>query len=207
MRLKIKQEELDKSEQCQRELDSINRIHKMENETMREKLDAMREELNRAHYQRDRSNDLEHKENIELRQRLLEYEKVAADIDKAFEDLSRQDQEWQGVYLKNVMVVQEGPKKLHATIQLLKRLEQKVREVNILRKEMKEIQKDRDEAWKDKEVAIQTMAGGPNPSKHLMDMIYEREDQLKEARRVRERMEQDYHILFQEIRDVKGVRC
>ena len=205
MRLKLKQEEMDKSENCQRELESTNRIHKMENETMREKLDAMRDELNRLHYQRDKNNDFEHQKNLELSQRLLEYEQVADQIDKAFKLLAIQDQEWQGVYLKNVTAVPQGPKKLSAITHVLKRLEQKVREVTILRKEMKGVELQREEALHDREVAAQTLAGGPQPAKHLMDMIYEREDTIKEDRRVRERMEQDYHILFQENKDLKTV--
>jgi len=141
--------------------------------------------------------------NLELR--LKDYEKVSEHLDKVFAQMAVQDSEWQAVYAKTVMSSEQGPKKLMSLTHVLQRLEQKIREVTLLRKEIAGLKAAKEQADHDREVAQQSLAGGPQPMRNLVDMISEREDLLKEANRTKKRMEEDYHVLFKENQDLRSV--
>ena len=196
---------MDSSENAIRETQRSVQIQKLENESLQEKIDLLRQEVCRlSGRQSDEASKLE-QELLVDRIKLRDYERVAEGIDKVFKEMFTSDTEWQGVYIKNVYGVPQGPEKLQAMVHVLKRLEQKIKEVTLLRNEIAGLKKKTAEAIHDREVALQTISGGPQPVKNMIEMVYDRENALKESRRVIERMEQDYHILFKESHDLKMV--
>jgi hypothetical protein len=204
-RLKLKNEEVIVTENSLLQAQRNAEIQKLENETLREKIDLMRQETNRLQFGKTKETEQLERRVLTAELKLKDYDSVAAQVDQVFSELAKQDQEWQGLYVKNVYAVPEGPQKLQAMSHVLKRLEQKVREVTILRKEMEDLKREAESAKHDREVALQSISGGPNPLRNLIDLVTDREEALKENQRVKERMEQDYHVLFRENQDMKKV--
>lgn len=198
LKLKLKSDESERLQNCLDTSDSIIKTNKIENEALREKLDMVKAELNRL-YNTQGSKEQFLAERLQVMElKLSEYELVAKEIEKTVSSLVEQDEEWRDIYVKQIMSVPLGPKKLGFITQLLSRLEAKIREVSIIRKEMDELKQLNKRLFKEKQDAIDLLATSKGGLKNVADMVYEKQDQLREAIRENERNKNEYHILVRE---------
>lgn len=162
MRLKLKCDEVERLDRCLEQSEQTNQIHKLENVSLTERIDLMRGELSRLSLQRTSSQDFASQKHKECELQLQAYQQTGEQLDKAIAQLMEADEEWKGVYVKSILTVPDGPKKLMAIIGILKRLEQKVREVTILRREMEGVKREVADVRKQKEMAVKMLEGGNN---------------------------------------------
>lgn len=188
-------------EGCLEQAESVTKSNKLENAMLREKQDMMRNELNKLYY--TRSDKEKHLENqlTQSKIRLEEFEKVSEELDSVIAQLMNQDKEWQEVYVKQIMSVPIGPKKLTFISKVLQRLEGKIREVTILRGQLSE-QKTKIEELTAERIDAMELAGTKGAGmKNIMSLLYEKQDELRQTIRQKDRLSIEYSTLVREKKD------
>ena len=130
-----------------------------------------------------------------LQIKLDEYERAEDDILRALDSLAKQDTDWHQEYLRSVLGIPKGPKKLQAAVHIANRLEQKIREVTLLRTQILELQKQFLELKEDHSTAKSILTGSKdNSHQYFMNLILQKDSDLKEALRIKKRQDADYGV-------------
>lgn len=197
MKLKLKIEEVEKMESIVDSTQSIHKTNQLENDALRERVDMMRNEINKLQLTKSEREQFLSKKLTEKEIELKEFNEIIDKLDKIVSELVDQDEEWSNMYVNQIMKV-KGPKKLTFITQILKRLEGKIREVTILRKTLKEVKSQEVQSMKDRDLALELLSNKNGGYQAYANMVLDKQSELKEQIDQKLRMREDYDIMLKE---------
>lgn len=206
MKYRLKDEEINSLQNLLDDAEKYKRAEHLENQTLRDKVEILRQNNAKAENKTSDQESTLRDENAILKAKLNEYEVAEEEILRAQDKLSRQDEEWRQVYMKSILGIPKGPRKQQTAVHIANRLEQKLCEVTILRNQILELQKQFYELKDDNNQAKKLLSGASNnenSNQYLMNLVLQKDAEVKEGLRIKKRQDEDYSQLRAEFFKIK----